>query len=75
MAFNIEVKKRGKDEEFGFEDLEMFHQECYGGKIKVKPEFSAKRETVNEWLLQCERCKYSTMLAHLREEESIWHFI
>ncbi len=32
--FTIEVKKRGKDEKFSFEDLEMFHQECYEGGIK-----------------------------------------
>ena len=33
--FTIEVKKKGKNEEFGFEDLEMFHKEC-GGQIKPK---------------------------------------
>lgn len=34
--FTIEVKKKEKDEEFGFEDLEMFHKEC-GGRIKQEP--------------------------------------
>jgi len=32
--FTIEVKKREKDEKFSFEDLEMFHQECFGGSIE-----------------------------------------
>lgn len=36
MGFTIEVKKKAKDEEFSFEDLEMFHRECCGGKIKVE---------------------------------------
>jgi hypothetical protein len=34
--FTIEVRKKGKDEEFDFKDLEMFHQECYGGKIEAE---------------------------------------
>ena len=36
MKFTIEVKKKEKDEEFSFKDLEMFHQECCGGKIRKK---------------------------------------
>lgn len=43
--FTIEVKKRGKDEEFSFKDLEMFHQECGAGKIKPKP--------YNTWYTGC----------------------
>ena len=50
--FTIEVKKKGKDEEFGFKDLEMFHQECYGGKIKQ----SQYREREEDWMLTCQRC-------------------
>jgi hypothetical protein len=34
--FTIEVKKKEKDEDFKFEDLEMYHQECYGGEIKIE---------------------------------------
>jgi len=34
MTFTIEVEKKGKDEEFGFEDLEMSHKECNGGRVK-----------------------------------------
>lgn len=33
MAFTIEVKKKREDEEFGFVNLEMFHQDCGGGKL------------------------------------------
>jgi len=36
--FTIEVKKRGKDEEFSFEDLrnetEVVHDDCYKGKAE-----------------------------------------
>ncbi len=35
--FTIEVEKKEKDEEFGFKDLEMYHKECIGGRIKQKP--------------------------------------
>lgn len=35
MSFTIEVKKREREERFGFEDLEMFHQECLGGEIEL----------------------------------------
>lgn len=55
MAFTIEVKKRGKDEEFSFEDLELFHQECFGGEIKItQSEFSHIPRGYN---LTCQRCK------------------
>ena len=46
--FTIEVEKKGKDEEFTLEDLEMYHEECYGGKI----------EATDEDLLSCKRCGY-----------------
>jgi len=51
--FTIEVKKRSKDEEFSFEDLEMFHQECYGGRIKVKG-VEGEEKGVQ---LVCSRCR------------------
>ncbi|PJC28959.1 hypothetical protein CO010_00955 [Candidatus Shapirobacteria bacterium CG_4_8_14_3_um_filter_39_11] len=57
--FTIEVKKREKDEEFSFKDLEMFHQECYGGKIK--------------WIgaaLECKRCRGNIPFSG-REEKKI----
>lgn len=31
--FTIEVEKRGKNEDFAFRDLKMWHRECYGGRI------------------------------------------
>ena len=36
MSFTIEVKKKGKDEDFDLEGLEMFHRDCDGGQIEVK---------------------------------------
>jgi hypothetical protein len=60
----IEVKKQEKDEEFKFEDLEMYHGDCYGGRIKI--EVTEKREVFGQtsgrrkWLtfykLTCTRC-------------------
>lgn len=49
-TFTIEVQKREKDEKFGFGDLEMFHQECQGGKII--------QESTNyaSWNCECTRC-------------------
>lgn len=54
--FTIEVKKKEKDEEFSFEDLEMFHQECYGGKIKVDSCSPDGTGGEGAQLLECERC-------------------
>jgi len=34
--FTIEVKKKEKDKKFSFKDLEMFHQECCSGQIKLE---------------------------------------
>ena len=30
-VYTIKVKRKRKDEEFSFKDLEMYHCECYGG--------------------------------------------
>ena len=49
--FTIEVEKKGKDEEFGFRHLRLFHQECYGGKIEQN------HWEEEEWRLICQRCK------------------
>ena len=51
-GFTIEVKKKRKDEEFGFKDLELFHKECFGGKIK-------QRHVGKVWSLNCQRCGVS----------------
>jgi hypothetical protein len=55
--FTIEVKKKEKDEDFKFEDLEMWHQECYGGKIKIE---ITKEQLSGDWFtlykLTCTRC-------------------
>ena len=34
-TFHIDVEKRGKDEDFAFNDLKMWHRECYGGRLEV----------------------------------------
>ena len=51
-SFTIEVVKQDNDSEFSFEDLEMFHKECYGGKIK-------QLKTQDRWTLSCARCSIS----------------
>lgn len=53
--FTIEVGRKGKDEEFRFEDLEMFHGECYGGKIEIKPDSSPGLRPSSR-NLDCMRC-------------------
>jgi hypothetical protein len=58
--FTIEVKKREKDEDFTFKDLEMYHSECYGGKIIVYDDLLT---------LKCKRCNQSI---HILEEEIIF---
>jgi len=57
--FTIEVKKKEKDEEFEFKDLEMYHQECYGGKIKI--EVTEETESASStchtlFKLSCTKC-------------------
>jgi len=47
--FTIEVVKKGKDEEFGFGDLELFHQECRGGEVKCQ-------DDITNQTFRCERC-------------------
>ena len=57
--FTIEVKKKGRNEEFSFMNLELFHQECYGGRIK--------------WIgaaLECKRCRGNIPFSG-REEKKI----
>ena len=52
--FTIEVKKKAEDEEFSFKDIEMFHQECMGGKIEItKSDLSSDMGGHN---LTCKRC-------------------
>lgn len=57
MAFTIEVEKKGKDEEFGFEDLykeaEVFHEECYGGET----DWEIVRHSLKDWRFTCQRCR------------------
>lgn len=51
MGFTIEVKREEKDrEDLKFADLQMFHRECYGGRIKVKGVPSGVKTLV------CQRC-------------------
>jgi hypothetical protein len=56
----IEVKKKEKDEEFKFEDLEMYHEDCYGGRIKIevtkKHEAYGLKRDLTLYKLTCTRC-------------------
>ncbi len=52
--FTIEVKKKGKDEDFNFESLELFHQECHSGRIE-KDQRTISHEPP-KWELTCSRC-------------------
>ncbi len=54
--FTIEVEKKGKDEEFTFKDLEMFHQECYGGRIEITRSKLGGSPPAG-YHLTCQRCK------------------
>jgi len=65
--FTIEVGKKTKDEEFNFEDLEMFHQECRGGKIKQKLDDHAG----TLWAFTCQRCKDSRIMPAYNAAEVI----
>ena len=47
--FTIEVMKKDKDEKFSFRDLELFHGDRNGGKIK-------QVFRVGVWWFTCERC-------------------
>ena len=55
--FTIEVRKRGKDEEFNFEDViknaNVVHDDCYRGKAEI--EF-VEGEEFDYWSFYCGRC-------------------
>lgn len=53
MPFTIEVLEKRQDDDFVFADLEMFHQECAGGKIKSE-------NGAGQWVLRCHRCNVWT---------------
>ena len=54
MVFSIEVKRMKKQDEFSFEELDMFHGDCYGGRIEK--EFDKEGRS---WSLTCSRCGQS----------------
>lgn len=74
MGFTVEVEKKGKDEDFAFSGLKMWHQECYGGALvqaqKQDSEvlggfrFDSTSDTGGPtlWTLACRRCGASTWL-------------
>ena len=49
MGFTIEVQKRGRDDDFTFSELEIRHQECYGGWVDKKHRGTAKGEESNQF--------------------------
>lgn len=51
MLFTVEVEKKGKDENFIFSILNLFHKECMGGGILTIGDLSEKY-----WRLTCTRC-------------------
>jgi len=63
--FTIEVGQKNRDEKFSFEQLELFHQECMGGKIVISDKkLKIKREPGDKgemecgcYLLICKRCQ------------------
>ena len=60
--FTIEVKKKKKDEEFSFKDLEIFHKECMGGRILVSTQKIKEQRVylnivdLNIYVFECKRC-------------------
>jgi hypothetical protein len=48
--FTIEVKKKERDKKFSFDELALFHSECYGGKVLYYWESFAGH------LFECIRC-------------------
>jgi hypothetical protein len=57
--FTIEVLPKKADEEFSILDLEFFHKECNGGKIKASKKLTDEvnpKENPNYFVFQCQRC-------------------
>ncbi|MGQ9477763.1 MAG: hypothetical protein ACUVRH_04645 [Candidatus Bipolaricaulia bacterium] len=69
MGFTIEVRKRGKYEEFHFSDLlgdaRAVHHECYEGKAEV-----VKGSTPRGWIVRCLRCGQEAAL-EVGEKEAL----
>ena len=52
-VFTVEVEAKDSDDDFAFDDLVMFHQECLGGRIKITAPYSIR---FDPWSLRCTRC-------------------
>jgi hypothetical protein len=68
--FTIEVRKRGKDEEFNFEDViknvNVTHDNCFGGKVEFKWVPANNRDGGRYWSFRCKRC---TVWTRIKENE------
>ena len=57
--FTIEVKKKGKDEEFSFKNVletaKVIHNGCYGGKAKIMEIMKVYEDSYID-RCYCERC-------------------
>ena len=74
--FTIEVEPKGKDQEFSFRHLEMYHKECYGGKINIistTEDFGHPNtgfEDLDFYKLTCTRCGLKTIIKEQSEVPS-----
>ncbi len=63
VEFTIEVKEKKDGEEFC--DLELFHKECYGGRLKIV------RGVCDLWDLICQSCCARVVVNEGRETVEI----
>jgi hypothetical protein len=57
MTFTVAVERKSPDEQFTADDIELFHEECGGGKISRSSIGQAGyASSPASWALQCNRC-------------------
>jgi hypothetical protein len=66
MSFIVEVTRRKADDpELSFNNLEMFHQNCFGGKIVY---YTREGMRDHQQCLKCERCDSGVIV----DRDKLW---
>ena len=61
-VMTIQIGKKNKNEKFSVFDLNMFHQECEQGTIKLNT--STEGEIAYKLLFECQRCHMQTCIGN-----------
>jgi hypothetical protein len=68
-VMTILIEKKNKNEKFSVFDLDMFHQECEQGTIKLNP--STEGAIAYKLSFECQRCQMHTCIANQDNVENV----